>query len=276
MSPIQPVGSQDYRNFLRRTATVVVAIPLTVAIIFQGGAVFMVFVCALMGLAMLELSTMLDSQRRVHAAVVPIVAGLGCMFAVQAEAWGMVVGCLVVGALAHGLIWRDHPLQRFGQALFMMVYIALPSGVVLWMNTLPDGYWWVLCLFLSSFMGTDVAAYVGGRYFGKRSIFPSISPNKTLEGVMVGWLGGFLAVLVILIHRDDVGISTVLLATVAPILAILGDLLESLLKRRLQVKDSAVMGINPFPGHGGVLDRVDSMLIVVWLYAWYVGGLPFP
>jgi phosphatidate cytidylyltransferase len=61
-----------------------------------------------------------------------------------------------------------------------------------------------------------------------------------------------------------------LLAASAPLLAILGDLMESYLKRRLQVKDSAVMGINPFPGHGGVLDRVDSMLTVAWLYAWYI------
>lgn len=274
MSPVQPVGSQDYRNFLRRTTTVVVAIPLTIATIFQGGGMFVVFVCALMLLAMLELATMLDSQRRVRSAVVPIVAGLGCALGIQAQAWGTVGACMIGGSFLHALVWHDHPLQRFGQALFMLGYVALPSGIVLWMNTLPDGSWWVLCLFLSSFMGTDVAAYVGGRYFGKRPIFPSISPNKTLEGVWMGWLGGFLAVLVILIHRDDLGIPTVLLAGIAPLLAILGDLLESLLKRRLQVKDSAVMGINPFPGHGGVLDRVDSMLIVAWFYAWYVNGLP--
>ncbi len=270
MSPVQPVESQNYRNFLRRTATVVVAIPLTIAVIFQGGVVFIAFVCGLMALAMLEMATMLDSKQRVHLATIPILAAIGCALAVQAQAWGAVLGCMGIGAGLYSLVQRNHPLQDAWRGGLMLAYIALPSGIVLWMNTLPDGHWWVLCLFLSSFMGTDVAAYVGGRYFGKRPIFPHISPNKTLEGMLMGWLGGFLAVLVILIHLDWVSVSTFLLAGSAPILAILGDLLESFLKRRLQVKDSAVMGINPFPGHGGVLDRVDSMLTVAWLYAWYI------
>lgn len=270
MSPVQPIESQNYRNFLRRTATVVVAIPLTVALIFYGGVVFIAFVCGLMALAMLEMATMLDAKRRVHLAMIPILAAIGCAIAVQAQAWGVGLGCMGIGAGVYGLARRDAPLRHAGQAACMLGYIALPSGIVLWMNTLPDGHWWVLCLFLSSFIGTDVAAYVGGRYFGKRPIFPRISPSKTLEGVLMGWLGGFLAVLVILIHLEWVSASTVLLAGSAPLLAILGDLLESYLKRRLQVKDSAVMGINPFPGHGGVLDRVDSMLTVAWLYAWYI------
>jgi len=270
MSPVHSTGSQDYRNFLRRTATVVVAIPLTIALIFHGGALFTAFVCALLALATLEMATMLDGERRTRSAILPILAGVGCAFAFQAQAWGAVLGCLGIGAGLTSLLQRKHPLRGAVQTALMLAYLALPSGIVLWVRTLPDGHWWVLCLFLSSFMGTDVAAYVGGRYFGKRPIFPRISPSKTLEGVLMGWLGGFLAVLVILIHLEWVSASTVLLAASAPLLAILGDLLESYLKRRLQVKDSAVMGINPFPGHGGVLDRVDSMLTVAWLYAWYI------
>jgi CDP-diglyceride synthetase len=107
---------------------------------------------------------------------------VGCAFAFQAQAWGVVLGCLGIGAGLYSLLQRKHPLRGAVQTALMLAYLALPSGIVLWVRTLPDGHWWVLCLFLSSFMGTDVAAYVGGRYFGKRPIFPAFLPAKRWRG----------------------------------------------------------------------------------------------
>ena len=101
----------------------------------------------------------------------------------------------------------------------------------------------------------DVVAYVVGSSFGKRKIVPTLSPGKTWEGTIAGFLAA-AAVVVLLMAPTGVYVWAVLAAlTIGPV-AFAGDLLESWLKRRAGVKDSGTL----LPGHGGVLDRIDSLL----------------
>lgn len=115
-----------------------------------------------------------------------------------------------------------------------------------------------MLLAMLAVMSTDAAAYAGGRLLGRHQLAPSVSPNKTVEGALFGWLGGFGATIALdQIFGLDVAIwPLVLLAIVLPVLSQLGDLVESLFKRAMDVKDSS----NLIPGHGGVLDRLDSLL----------------
>ncbi len=107
-------------------------------------------------------------------------------------------------------------------------------------------------------MSADAAAYAGGRLLGRHQLAPSVSPNKTLEGALFGWLGGFGATIALdqILNLDVEIWPLVLLALVLPVISQLGDLVESLFKRAMDVKDSS----NLIPGHGGVLDRLDSLL----------------
>jgi phosphatidate cytidylyltransferase len=135
---------------------------------------------------------------------------------------------------------------------------------------LPRGAWWVLLVLLGVW-GFDTAAFFTGRYFGRHKLAPHISPGKTWEGVIGGLVLSIAAGLLITVK--PLGIPWYLAGGIGILLgiaAVVGDLAESFIKRQTQVKDSGQM----MPGHGGLLDRLDSLLfavIVVYLFAQLVG-----
>jgi phosphatidate cytidylyltransferase len=112
-------------------------------------------------------------------------------------------------------------------------------------------------------VGSDTAAYFFGRWFGRTPLAPSISPKKTVEGMISGLLVGAVLAGIDLALIGRLTWATLGILAIGPILAVLGDLAESALKRRYNIKDSHLAGLDIIPGHGGVLDRVDSLLFVV-------------
>jgi phosphatidate cytidylyltransferase len=113
-------------------------------------------------------------------------------------------------------------------------------------------------------VASDSAQYYAGRLFGRRLLAPAISPKKTVEGALGGYAGGALA-MALLGHVWLPAMSLELrlvLSLVLVTMGIVGDLLESVLKRAAQVKDSSQL----IPGHGGVLDRIDALLLVAPVY----------
>jgi phosphatidate cytidylyltransferase len=113
----------------------------------------------------------------------------------------------------------------------------------------------------------DTCALYGGKAFGRRKLAPGISPNKTVEGAVCGLLGGLGWALVahVWFFRRLPLEHALLLGTVLGLVGIAGDLVESLIKRAATVKDSG----NLLPGHGGILDRVDSLLLAAPVLYWY-------
>jgi phosphatidate cytidylyltransferase len=137
-------------------------------------------------------------------------------------------------------------------------------------RNLDGGGWWVLFLFAAIWV-SDICAYYVGKNFGKHRITPNISPKKTLEGFIAGFAGGILAAgafycFIIPSRYTTLSAWQLALLLVDVVAAgILGDLFESLLKRNARVKDSG----NVIPGHGGMLDRADSILFaapVLYIY----------
>ena len=117
-------------------------------------------------------------------------------------------------------------------------------------------------------MATDTGAFAVGRVAGRHRLAPRISPNKTVEGALGGWVVGFTAV-VLLRYLPNIEVEywkIVLLALALPVVAQIGDLAASVMKRAVEVKDFSRL----IPGHGGVLDRLDSMLVGVPVVYFFV------
>ena len=137
-------------------------------------------------------------------------------------------------------------------------YLLITLAVVsLWAMGRPFEAWvgWDVVAFLTWIWANDTFAYLGGRLFGKkfiqRGLAPKVSPNKSWEGVFVGAIGAAI------VGWLWMGNQGVLLGLLTGILSTLGDLVQSAVKRRANVKDSGTL----LPGHGGILDRFDGLLI---------------
>lgn len=136
----------------------------------------------------------------------------------------------------------------------------------------PRGLAWTALVLFAIWIG-DSVAYLGGRAFGRRPLAPRISPKKTIEGALAGLIGSTVTALICsqLFGLHVPPLVTVALGLVLGVAGQLGDLIESLLKRQAGVKDSGAL----IPGHGGILDRIDALLLtfpVAWAVASIVNG----
>ncbi|HEY3486732.1 MAG TPA: phosphatidate cytidylyltransferase, partial [Gammaproteobacteria bacterium] len=116
-------------------------------------------------------------------------------------------------------------------------------------------------------LAADIGAYIGGKLYGRVKLADAISPGKTLEGLVGGLVAAALTVGAASFYFDAVPVSILIaIGMVTAVLSVIGDLFESLMKRMAQVKDSGAI----LPGHGGVLDRIDSMTIAAptFVFAW--------
>jgi phosphatidate cytidylyltransferase len=160
-----------------------------------------------------------------------------------------------------------------GERFLGIVYIAVPLAHIILLRETELGRWWTLFVLAVIWTNDTFACYVGG-IAGRHKLCPAISPNKTVEGSIGGVLGGVLGAL--LFNRYfflGAGLPEVLfLSLVIVALAILGDLVESLIKRGAGVKDTGKI----IPGHGGMLDRIDSTLFAMpatyYYLVWRGGG----
>ncbi len=160
--------------------------------------------------------------------------------------------------------WRGgaDALPQVAAAVLPILYIGLPIGSLIAVREMrgPEG----LFLLMLTVMVSDSAQYYSGRMFGRRPLAPAISPKKTIEGAIGGFIFGTL-VLAIVGHwwlpSVPLAIRAVLGAAIVA-LGIAGDLFESMLKRSAGVKDSSSL----IPGHGGVLDRIDALLFAAPIY----------
>ncbi len=149
-------------------------------------------------------------------------------------------------------------------SLFGPIYVGVPLGLVaLIRSERPnlEAVWWILLICLGTW-GADTGGYFAGRFFGKHKLAPKISPKKTVEGAIGGILLAMLGVALVGGLALNIPIYLTLpLGLVLAVASIAGDLFESWIKRRFDTKDSGKL----IPGHGGLLDRIDSLLAVTVL-----------
>jgi phosphatidate cytidylyltransferase len=250
---------------------VLVAIPLAVAtIIFigLGGLAFQLFIIAAGLICVHECYRLLGAWRPIS--VVGFAALAGMVFAARSGGQGGVLE-VAVAAVPVTLILvlareQARPTVAIGGTLLGVYWIGLAFAHVELLRELTHGNGVLIDVLVGTFVG-DTAAYAGGRLFGRRQLVPKISPGKTVEGLVCGIFGAVIAVFVAGLYQTWLTQGDALLLGVAvALLAPLGDLFESLVKRDAGVKDAGTL----FGAHGGALDRLDAALftVVVGYYVW--------
>jgi phosphatidate cytidylyltransferase len=241
---------------------------LAVLTLFTVKATFLLYMGAMVVVALWELSRALGS-RGIYFPLIPVLAGGAAL--ITLGYWVGVRDALAALALTFVVLlaWRLRGgatgyLRDVTASVFALIYLPLPAMFVALMLIRPDGDRRVL-LFLILTVCSDVGGYLAGIGFGKHLMAPAISPKKTWEGLSgsaVFCLAAGAVGLPLLLNGHVW--QGLLLGLAAVAVATLGDLVESMIKRDLQIKD---MG-SVLPGHGGVLDRIDAMLLmapVIWL-----------
>lgn len=237
---------------------------------------FLAFVTVAVTLAIWEFATAVRNQDIQVATPPLLVGGVGIIIsAYMAGVEALVVAfVLTVGA---AFIWRlldgggPRALRDASVSILAATYVPFLAGFVALMLALDNGSWRV-AVFLALAVANDTGGYIAGVLFGKHPMAPAVSPKKTWEG----FAGSVLLTLAVALPAtyfllDGSLLLGALLAVLATMAATVGDLMESLIKRDLGVKDMSSL----LPGHGGVLDRVDSILVaapVIFTAMWLTGG----
>lgn len=244
---------------------ILVAIPaaaVAVAFIDVGGILFALFMLAV-GLACLhELYRMLARWRPVAIVGFAAVAAMVLAARHGHERDLVLVGAITIPVLFVFVAARGQPRPSVSIAgtLLGVYWIGIAVSLAVLLRELPHGKGVIIDVLLGTFIG-DTAAYMGGRLFGRRPLAPRISPQKTVEGLIIGALAAILTVLLAAQFQTNwltQGHALLLGVTVA-VLAPLGDLFESMIKRDAGAKDTG----RAFGPHGGVLDRADAALFTI-------------
>ncbi len=202
-------------------------------------------------------------QLRILTAVVTIPIALGLIILSWATTALLILVLLAGATYEYVRLVQHEPSSMLNNVLFGMAYLGVPLIMALWLRGQADGIKWFMLVLLTTWVTDSMALFVG-KALGKHKLAPQISPKKTWEGAVGGCISGLVLVL-LLAQVFDLKIdgAMILLAVLLPIAAVLGDLLESKLKRRFNVKDSGTL----FPGHGGILDRIDSVIATLLVTA---------
>jgi len=258
-------------NLFLRVSSALVLLPMVLFLVWKGNAWSAALLSLATVLCMLEYLGMAwgkPGMLGVAAALAVALAPWLCTpFIVHPLLWML---CMAGGLYAVGWAWhllcgpRSEAAARMGHLMAASVYIGL--GMAALSALREQSFAWVLMAMVLTW-ANDTFAYFAGRLFGKHTMLPSVSPKKTWEGFAGGLLGSTVgAFLLKLWALPNLQLwECLLLGAVAGILGPLGDFSESALKRSFGKKDSGKL----LPGHGGILDRVDALLVIapaVWLH----------
>jgi phosphatidate cytidylyltransferase len=273
-------------NLATRVLTAVVAVPVLVYLFYRGGWPFIGLIELAIALGMSEYYRLVNqralSPDRFWGTVAAVGLGLLAVYGnLPAMAAGLSVAIIVLIANRLRSLDLSHAITGMATTLFGVVYVGwlLSHAMLLRFPRRPPtefdlGFFLIILAIAGTFLA-DAGAFFVGRAYGKRKLLPLVSPGKTWEGVCGGVLGGTLGLIATklvfewLIFGHPTGLPVLHCLALGPMLvatSIAGDLAESMLKRDAGIKDSGAI----IPGHGGILDRLDSLLFAIPVVYYYL------
>ena len=256
----------------KRVITALWGIPLLIVIIWFGGELGFTILVAIWGVL-----AVFEFYRMVAGAKVPPLTYFGLIWTLLFILsphfnYDTLIPLLLTSAVILSLIWlllrrqKEEAFISWAWTIAGILYVGWLLSYLVALRGLDAGRDWVFFALFTTF-GSDTAAFFAGRALGRHHLAPSISPGKTWEGAIAGVFGAIIvSLLLVTLLSLPLGYGqAILLGLIVSIFGQLGDLVESLLKRNMGVKESGKL----LPGHGGVLDRMDSVVfagIVVYYY----------
>jgi phosphatidate cytidylyltransferase len=264
----------------QRVLAGIVGVPLIFVLILVGGDWYVAAVAAALAVAALEFQHprfagtsslgWLAPMSLLAAAFAAAIAG-GAHAGYQWVLWFTAVALVVSLAAVVVRFDAETALTDWSWTMAAVLYAGFLGSFIVLVRDLPDGRDWAFLTLFGTF-AIDTAAFFTGRAFGRHKLAPRISPAKTIEGFIGGYAAGFAAIVLLnyFLGLRITGWQIVVLALLLPLFAAAGDLAESALKRAMRIKDASEL----IPGHGGVMDRLDSLLfaftLVYLFYQWVV------
>lgn len=259
----RPTRRRSRGETAKRIAVALPWIVFAIAITVAGGEIFALAMVAIGAACLREYLALTEEARPI-----PIPAYLTVTALIVAAHFGTAFNVLLILAASFPLLFvfgararqREGITISFSVTLLGIVWIGIPLVHAVLLRDLPDHGAALLVDVLVGTFVADTAAYATGRMFGSHKIAPSISPNKTFEGLIGGFLIGTMGFWFAGLYQDWLsGVDALVIGAAVAATAPLGDLFESMLKRDLGRKDTGTL----FGPHGGMLDRLDAVLFTV-------------
>ena len=253
------------KNFITRTLSGAVYVALIIASILVSKYTFVAFFAVLLLIAMSETNRLIaDKGQKPAVALLDLLAGVSIFFAtfavtnldISVKTAALCPMILVMVRLVAGLYLKeDSAILSWAKSFFNICYVAVPMATLAYIYSIQP----ILALIMLALIWiNDTGAFLVGCSIGKHRLFERISPKKSWEGFFGGFIFSIAAGAATSLYIQEGWLQWAVLGAIVSIAATLGDLIESLIKRTVGVKDSG----NIMPGHGGILDRIDSLLLV--------------
>lgn len=258
-----------------RVITAFIAIPIVIAGVFVGGIWFLAGVAGVALVAGWEFGRMMKAGGYTTTPFFTLV--LIVLLLLNSYRSDLSLECILSIILLSSLTWQlfqaksSSPTADWALTVIGGLYIGWGMASLVALRQLTDGVAWVWLVLLCTW-GADTFAYLVGSRWGRHKLWPRLSPKKSWEGFAGSILGSLLGAIMVAALSSLGWATCLLIALVIPIIDLFGDVSISMMKRDVGVKDSS----NLFPGHGGFLDRIDSLLyvsIVVYYYVLWNGLL---
>ncbi len=264
----------------KRIAAALTLVPLFLLLLLKGSYIhYSIFVVALAFLGLLEYFRLIGNKVTLQMKVMGVLWGVMLAGGLYTGSSMTIVGMLTMGFMSVCLIRLAKAgdlstvFQDIGYTFLGPLYVGLLFGHLSLLRAMTEGREWTLILFFAIWM-CDIAAFYTGLSIGRHKLYPEISPNKTIEGAMGGILGSMIVVTIAKVrYMPQLNLMDMAVISIGiAVMGQLGDLVESMFKRTAGVKDSGGL----IPGHGGILDRFDSVLFAapfLYYYLVFIKGL---
>ena len=257
-----------------RILSALVLLPVVLGAAYVGGPLFAALVTAaalLSGFEFYRIMRRANHQPSYVAGLTLIALAMWDVYQPEMGILRWAVSAIVMAMLVWHVLQRDTTgsIVNWALTLFGAVYTGGLAAYLISLRNLPNGLGWLLVTFFGTW-SCDTAAFFVGSWWGQRGFFTEISPKKTVEGAMGGCIAGIIVTFALGSYFGLAVWQALLLGVLLVVAVTLGDLAESLIKRQVGAKDSG----NLIPGHGGMLDRIDSLLfagpVVYYFLTWLV------